>query len=165
MALAFEVIGVSLLPTLQALPRVSALCRPGTGAGVSVALHAPRRLGAADSTSVTFAYKDYAGLSRPKTLTLGTSEFVRRFCLHLLPERFVKIRHYGLLGNRQKQTRLAQPRQLLGAARAPESKPLPELLHTVATQPAATCCPFCQRPRLVKVREVTPRPVAEHDSS
>jgi hypothetical protein len=27
---------------------------------------------------------------------------VRRFCLHLLPERFVKIRHYGLVGNRQR---------------------------------------------------------------
>ncbi|MBE0544329.1 MAG: IS91 family transposase [Verrucomicrobia bacterium] len=125
----------------------------------------PRRLLAADQTRVTFAYKDYADHSRPKTLTLGTAEFVRRFCLHVLPARFVKIRHYGLLGNRQKQLRLTHARQLLGAALPPESQPLPELLHAAATQPAAACCPFCQRPGLVKVREVPPRPVALLDSS
>ena len=70
----------------------------------------PRRLLASDGNSVTFAYKDYADESRAKTMTLATAEFVRRFCLHVLPERFVKIRHYGLLGNRQKQSRLTRAR-------------------------------------------------------
>lgn len=60
----------------------------------------PRRLLATDGQNVTFAYKDYAADSRPQTMTLRTAEFVRRFALHVLPERFVKIRHYGLLGNR-----------------------------------------------------------------
>lgn len=123
----------------------------------------PRRLLAADETSVTFAYKDYADDSRPKTMTLGTAEFVRRFALHVLPERFVKIRHYGLLSNRRKQARLARARQLLGAAPLPEPQPLPELLCAPVTAPA--CCPFCQRPGLVKVREVPPRPLARFDSS
>ena len=41
-------------------------------------------------------------------VSVATAEFVRRFALHVLPERFVKIRHYGLLGNRHKQARLAQ---------------------------------------------------------
>jgi Putative transposase/Transposase zinc-binding domain len=126
----------------------------------------PRRLLAADKTSVTFAYKDYAEGSRPKTMTLGTAEFVRRFALHVLPERFVKIRHYGLLGNRQKQTRLARARALLAVAPLPlpiEPQPRPELLR--APVPALACCPFCQRPGLVKVREVPPRPVARFDSS
>jgi hypothetical protein len=129
----------------------------------------PRRLLAADETSVTFAYKDYADGSRPKTMTLGTAEFVRRFCLHVLPERFVKIRHYGLLGNRQKQARLARARQLLGVAPlpepSPEPKPLPELLRAPATERAPACCPFCQHPGLVKIREVPPRPVTRFDSS
>jgi hypothetical protein len=125
----------------------------------------PRRLLAADQTSVTFAYKNYADNSRPKTMTLGTAEFVRRFCLHVLPERFVKIRHYGLLGNRQKQARLARARELLGSAPPPETKPLPELLRAPPAAPAPVCCPFCQRPGLVKVREVPPRPVARLDSS
>ena len=77
------------------------------------------RLLATDETTVTFAYKDYADGSRTKTMTLATAEFVRRFCLHVLPERFVKIRHYGLLGNRHKQTRLARARELLGVASPP----------------------------------------------
>lgn len=128
----------------------------------------PRRLLATDGASVTFAYKDYADGSRPKTMTLGTAEFVRRFALHVLPERFVKIRHYGLLGNRRKHTRLARARQLLGAAPLPEPtepKPLPELLQAPATASAPGCCPFCLRPGLVKVRAVPPRPVSRFDSS
>jgi hypothetical protein len=128
----------------------------------------PRRLLAAEETSVTFAYKDYADNSRPRTLTLGTAEFVRRFCLHVLPERFVKIRHYGLLGNRHKQARLARARQLLGAEPLPaptEPKPLPDLLRAPATAVAPACCPFCQRPGLVKARAVPPRPVSRFDSS
>jgi len=128
----------------------------------------PRRLLVSDDTSVTFAYKDYADGSRPKTMTLATAEFVRRFALHVLPERFVKIRHYGLLGNRHKQQRLARARQWLGAAPLPQPtqpKPLPELLRVPAAQPASARCPFCQRPGLVKVREVPPRPAARFDSS
>jgi hypothetical protein len=126
----------------------------------------PRRLLATDGASVTFAYKDYADGSRQKTMTLATPEFVRRFCLHVLPERFVKIRHYGLLGNRQKQTRLARARELLGVAPPPAKfKPLPELLCAPTTEPTPACCPFCQRPGLIKVREVPPRPGARFDSS
>jgi hypothetical protein len=129
-----------------------------------VALH-PRRLLATDATSVTFAYKDYADGSRPKTMTLGTAEFVRRFGLHILPERFVKIRHYGLLGNRQKQTRLARARELLGTAPSLEPKPLPELLRATTTERPSACCPFCQRPGLVRMREVPPPPATRFDSS
>jgi Putative transposase/Transposase zinc-binding domain len=125
----------------------------------------PRRLLATDGASVTFAYKDYADGSRSKTMTLTTTEFVRRFCLHVLPERFVKIRHYGLLGNRQKQIRLARARELLGAVPVASSQPLPELLRTATTEGSPACCPFCQQPGLVKIRDVPPRPVAALDSS
>ena len=125
----------------------------------------PRRLLAADDASVTFAYKDYADGSRHKTMTLATAEFVRRFALHVLPERFVKIRHYGLLGNRRKQARLARARELLGMAPIPEPKPLPELLQAPVSQRPPVCCPFCQRPGLVKLRQVRPRPVTPLDSS
>src|ERR1041385_5920820 len=59
-------------------------------------------------------------------MTLGLEEFVRRFCLHVLPERFVKIRHYGLLGNRQRQKRLACARALL-APSPPPWAPVPRL--------------------------------------
>lgn len=126
-----------------------------------------RRLVSAQAQSVTFAYKDYADGAKHKTMTLGLAEFVRRFCLHVLPERFVKIRHYGLLGNRQRQQRLARARQLLGSS-APSPEPtrpgqeqIPEL--------ARARCPFCHQPTLVLRREVAPersaRRVAILDSS
>ena len=38
-------------------------------------------------------------------MTLKAEEFIRRFLMHILPERFMKIRHYGLLGNRNKKTK------------------------------------------------------------
>ena len=127
-----------------------------------------RRLVCADDQNVTFTYQDYADGARSKTMTLDTVEFVRRFCLHVLPERFVKIRHYGLLGNRQRRARLACARELLGAS------PPPPPAETAAAQdprpePARARCPFCQRPALVFLREVAPgravRPVARLDSS
>jgi hypothetical protein len=116
-----------------------------------------RRLLTADAATVTFAYKDYAADSRPKTMTLPTAEFVRRICLHVLPERFVKIRHYGLLGNRQKQTRLARARELLAVAPPAAPAQVPELLRAPLPALTSLCCPFCQQPGLIKIREVPQR--------
>ena len=125
-----------------------------------------RRLLCADAQSVTFTYKDYAQGARRKTMTLDSSEFVRRFCLHILPERFVKIRHYGLLGNRQRAQRLDHARQLLAAAQPP----CPEAPAGAAPAPDTPPmrCPFCQQPTLLFVREVPPQRVprpARLDSS
>jgi hypothetical protein len=63
--------------------------------------------------TVTFRYKDYADHHRQKRMTLGTVEFLRRFSLHILPARFVKIRHYGLHGNHQRKAKLAAARAAL----------------------------------------------------
>jgi hypothetical protein len=51
---------------------------------------------------VTFSYKDYADGAKQKLMTLDAEEFLRRFCLHILPPRFMKIRHYGILSSRAK---------------------------------------------------------------
>jgi Putative transposase/Transposase zinc-binding domain len=62
---------------------------------------------------VTFRYKDYADAHQQKTMTLTAVEFLRRFVQHVLPKGFVKIRHYGLLANAQREVRLALCRRLL----------------------------------------------------
>lgn len=62
---------------------------------------------------VTFRYKDYAAASQHKTMTLSAEEFLRRFVQHVLPKGFVKIRHYGLLANGQRQAKLTLCRRLL----------------------------------------------------
>lgn len=126
-----------------------------------------RRLIRSDGQSVTFGYKDYAAGAQHKTMTLGIEEFVRRFCLHVLPERFVKIRHYGLLGNRQRHERLGQARKLLGVSPPPDPDSASAQPPPTGELPAARC-PFCQRPALVLVREIAPlrpRRVALLDSS
>ena len=56
------------------------------------------RLRAISDQKVSFYYKDYKHGSVTKTMTLEADEFLRRFCMHILPPKFVKMRHYGFLG-------------------------------------------------------------------
>ncbi len=60
------------------------------------------RLKSISDGKVVFSYKDYAHGSVQKIMVLDANEFLRRFCLHILPPKFVKIRHYGFLASRVK---------------------------------------------------------------
>lgn len=62
---------------------------------------------------VSFLWRDYSDKNKNKIMTLSAFEFIRRFLLHALPGRFVKIRYYGLLGNRNRKAMLDQCRRLL----------------------------------------------------
>ena len=62
---------------------------------------------------VTFEYKDYKDDCKIKEMTITAEEFIRRFLLHVLPEHFTKVRHYGLLANKNKKANLALCRILL----------------------------------------------------
>jgi Putative transposase/Transposase zinc-binding domain len=111
----------------------------------------PRRLLELDqqNQTVTFSWKDYAQEAKRKTMRLELREFVRRFCLHLLPERFVKIRHFGFLSNRQRQLRVAQARALL------RQIPLPG--PSVAAEPKPVkVCPHCGSSWLLLIEIVAP---------
>jgi len=116
-----------------------------------------RRLLALDpkEQTVAFDYKDYADGARHKTMHLPLGEFIRRLRLHLLPPRFVKIRHYGLLANRGRQVRLQEARALL-QAQSPTGQPLPELKPTPLISPTLPVCPHCGWAALVLVRIVAP---------
>jgi Putative transposase len=74
------------------------------------------RLIAFDGERVTFKWKDYRakGDVRYKLMTLDADEFIRRFLIHVLPEGFHRIRHYGLLANANRADNIALARQLLG---------------------------------------------------
>jgi len=74
---------------------------------------------------VSFTYKDYKNENRPKVMTLTADEFLRRFLLHVLPDGFQRIRHYGLLGNRHRAKNLARCRALLGVP-TPSTQPQPD---------------------------------------
>jgi putative transposase/transposase-like zinc-binding protein len=74
------------------------------------------RLIKADATSVTFKVKNYRveGPARYTSMTLDTSEFIRRFLIHVLPKGFHRIRHYGLFAGGAKAEGIAMARKLLG---------------------------------------------------
>src|SRR5215831_11013740 len=74
------------------------------------------RLLAFDQERVTFRWKDYAHGGKHGTMTLGATEFLCRFFLHVLPRGFVRIRHFGFLANRFRASRLALSRQLLASS-------------------------------------------------
>ena len=76
------------------------------------------RILACQNGQVRYHYRDRRDGDRLKTDILPAEEFLRRFLQHVLPDRFLRIRHYGLLANRLKQKQLARCRQLL-AARPP----------------------------------------------
>jgi Putative transposase/Transposase zinc-binding domain len=77
-----------------------------------------RRLIAIDETHVSFRWKDYRenGRSRSKVMRLAAGEFMRRFLLHVLPDGFHRIRHYGLFANGHRAEKLALCRKLLKVA-------------------------------------------------
>jgi hypothetical protein len=72
------------------------------------------RLLGMDDHGVTFMHKDYAHDARQKPITLSGVEFLRRFCQHILPLRFVKIRRYGIYSSRYRALqRRANPKMVI----------------------------------------------------
>jgi len=104
-----------------------------------VAISNSRILSVTD-TEVTFRYIDYKAAGSTKNMTLGNQEFIRRFAQHILPKRYVRIRHYGILSSSWKRGKL----QSLQASLKIE-RPL---------QPAKTRlrkCPCCKTGTLVRI--------------
>jgi len=63
---------------------------------------------------VSFQYRDYSDDNKKKVMTLDADEFIRRFLMHVLPGRFRKIRHYGILASRDKRKRIKLCQKLTG---------------------------------------------------
>ena len=98
-----------------------------------------RRLISSDETGVTFRYKDYRrdGAERQRTMTLAADEFIRRFLLHVLPQGFHRIRHYGLLASAGRKANVARARKLLAVPAPSETE---ELAPEPEPRPPCPCC-------------------------
>lgn len=107
------------------------------------------RLLSLDQGKVRFRYKDYRQPHRPRTLTLDTPEFTRRFLLHVLPKGFMRIRHYGILANRHRRTKLTCCRGLL-APDDSSTQLLPSELSSTFDQ--SESCPRCPKGTLSRVQ-------------
>lgn len=92
--------------------------------------------------TVAFSYKDYSDANRLKTLSLSGIEFLRRFLLHVLPQGFTKIRHFGLLANHRRRhcVQLAKAALQNSPLRFQSKKPP----TTTASTPHSMVCPHCQ---------------------
>jgi hypothetical protein len=100
------------------------------------------RLISADTNTIAFQWKDYRVKSgdRRSVMRLSTSEFIRRFLIHVLPDRFHRIRHYGLLASAQRKANIAKARTLLGAQTAKQDDPpVAEVTPLTLREP----CPDC----------------------
>lgn len=123
-----------------------------------------------DRRQVSFLWRDRAHGNREERLSLPGAEFARRFLLHVLPRRFVRIRHYGLLSNRVRDRSRDRCRALLfgGSVTPPAPQPgrgeerAAACLRLFGEDPSR--CPACGEGRLVRRYEWTPsgtlRPIA-----
>ena len=96
------------------------------------------RLVSFHSERVTFRWKEHAHGSKIRQMTLTATEFLRRFFLHVLPKGFVRIRHFGFLGNRFRAARVQLGRQLLATAPLP-----PTPVNVAETDAALWHCSHC----------------------
>ena len=107
---------------------------------------------------VTLSYRDRKDGNRKTTIPLDAQEFIRRFLLHVLPDGFMRIRHFGFLANRSKKQALAQCRRLLKIeAVLPETpkESAKDLLARI-TGIDLSRCPSCHRGTMIVVAELPP---------
>jgi len=109
---------------------------------VAIANH---RLLALEDGQVRFRWKNYRQPDKPRVMTLDADEFIRRFLLHVLPDGFRRIRHFGFLANAHRTIRLATIRALLNVpvpdvdARAPDYR----TRYALLTGRSLDICPYC----------------------
>lgn len=95
-----------------------------------------QRIKDVNDKTVSFSYKDYREKNPKKIkkqMTLSHEEFIRRFAMHILPKRFVKIRHYGFLSSTWKRKKLKNLQKNLGVK--PREKPPPKAFYA-----KCNCC-------------------------
>lgn len=112
-----------------------------------------QRLVALDENGVTFRYRDTRS-QQETTLTLATQEFIRRLLLHVLPNGFMRIRHYGWLANRCREKTLATIREILAA-------PKMEVAMAEETDRPETAypCPICRQGMLRIIERILPQSI------
>lgn len=105
-----------------------------------------------ENHQVTFRWRDYADGHRVKECTVRAEEFLRRFLLHVLPDRFVRIRYFGFFSNGHRTQRIAHVRALIG-----RSEPLRFRRERVKVQ---RLCPECRVALQANAVQVEPADVA-----
>lgn len=117
------------------------------------------RIIAFEKGKVSFKYRDRKDNETVKVMTLEAEEFIRRFLLHVVPDGFMRIRHFGFLANRSKKQNLSRCRQLLGLSLElpkPTEKTTQELMLQL-TGIDLTKCPCCNQGNMIVIAELLPQ--------
>jgi hypothetical protein len=121
-----------------------------------------------ENEEVTLSYRDRKDGNRKKTMTLDAQEFIRRFLLHVLPDGFMRVRHFGFLANRSKKQALAQCRKLLDLDPALPQSPILSAKDQLVkiTGVDLSRCPCCHEGTMITVGDLPALPsVTCSDSS
>jgi hypothetical protein len=119
-----------------------------------------QRLLALRDGNVTFSYTDHRRGGVRKTMTLAATEFIRRFLMHVVPDGFVRIRHYGFLANAVREDKLARCRTALGVAQPTQDTSMKDThWYTIVEQLTGRdplLCPRCRKGKLRVWKELAP---------
>ncbi len=131
-----------------------------------------RRLVSLADGRMTFRWKNYARGQQWQTMNLSAIEFIRRLMLHVLPKRFVRIRHFGLLANCHRRKKIALCRRLLAAAplalQAVEQNASSDAANAPemdADENKLRRCGTCNEGRMILVEEISPASISCFDTS
>jgi hypothetical protein len=118
------------------------------------------RIVSIEGDQVTFWWRDYRDGDKVKLMTLDAFEFIRRFLMHILPNKFFKIRYYGILSSRNRQTKLKRCKEILGVMEdleehATQAATWEELLLEL-TEIDPRICPRCNKGRMIRKEELQP---------
>jgi hypothetical protein len=110
-----------------------------------------QRIIGVDQTTVTFMHKDYSDQAKQKPIKLNGVEFLRRFCQHILPHRFVKIRRYGIYSSRARALKQkANPKmQIKHRAKETTQERIKRLMGFDVYR-----CPYCKQGTMYRVEEL-----------
>jgi hypothetical protein len=122
------------------------------------------RLVKIEADQVTFKYRDRNDNNQIKQMTLDAAEFIRRFLLHILPDGFVKIRHYGIFSTRSRKTKLAQCMALFGVGYTDQVQEKhrtswEDLLGRI-TGVDPRICPYCGKGKMICKQILNPSTLA-----
>jgi hypothetical protein len=109
-----------------------------------------------DNETVVFKWRDYKDNNKEKVMTLNAQEFIRRFTMHILPDRFVKLRHYGILGNRNKQLKFKRCLEIFRVKPKKDDSLSSVELFFKLTGIKIGMCKVCEKGNLIKKDKLMP---------
>lgn len=105
-----------------------------------------------ENGEVLFSYKDYSDGNKKKILSLDVDEFIRRFMNHVVPPRYVRIRYYGLMSNRNKNKNLALVQEFYQIPPKEKEEEMPkswDVIYMSVTGCDPHLCPHCKEGEMI----------------